>query len=281
MKAEKTDYYKIGDISKMFNLSVQTLRFYERQGLFVPSMVSRETGYRYYSWEQFGHLRLIVFLRDLGLSLKDIKQQLGVQRGDEYAKLLEKYSVFLRSRIQSDTELKQYIDSTIESVKQARDLPQNKTLFRHFPELKILKYECVVGTFHDNEIAIADFMQKYRLKTNINRIGQLFSPESLINREGTFISTGLFVSEEMFTDETRIIAGESITVTPEGDYALMYYQKPTEESLPYISELLNDIAHHSYAPCGDVLRTIIYDFGRSEKLKDGYLACIRILVRRI
>ncbi|MDL2214015.1 helix-turn-helix domain-containing protein [Clostridia bacterium OttesenSCG-928-O13] len=65
--------YTIGETAKLFNISVQTLRFYEKMGLITPDHVNPKTGYRYYSPGQFHIIDRIHYLKELGLSLKDIK----------------------------------------------------------------------------------------------------------------------------------------------------------------------------------------------------------------
>lgn len=274
------ELYSIGDISKIFNISIQTIRFYEKIGLYIPAKISEDTGYRYYTWNQFERLRLIIHLKDLGLSLKDIKHQLDIQRGSEYLNFLEKYSELLNCRIQSDTLLKRHIDLKIESMKLASEMPQNKTLFMPFAETKVLKYKCAAISFHEHEHAIVSLLRKYSLKTGISRIGQLFSPDSLECQKGELICTGLFVTEDMFTEETEIQAGEAITTIPKGTYAVIYYRKPTEETLPYIYQLLDEVEQHSFVPCGDIYRTITSDVGRDQPEEDGYQAFLRILVKK-
>ena len=274
------ELYSIGDISKIFNISIQTVRFYEKIGLFIPADKSEDTGYRYYTWNQFERLRLILHLKDLGLSLKDIKHQLDNQRGAEYLKLLEKHSALLNCRIQSDTQLKRHIDLKIESMKLASDMPQNKTLFMPFAETKILKYNCAAICFHEHERAFVSLLRDYRLRTGISRIGQLFSPDALENEDGMLICTGLFVTEDMFTDETESQAGDAITTIPKGTYAVIYYRRPTEDTLPYIYQLLDEVERHSFVPCGDIYRTITSDVGRDQPEEDGYQAFLRILVKK-
>ncbi|NMA24219.1 MAG: MerR family transcriptional regulator, partial [Clostridiales bacterium] len=163
----KEDLYKIGKVSDLFNVSVQTLRFYEKIGLFSPALIEESTGYRYYSWEQFERLRNILFLRDFGLPLKDIKHQLEIEHSAEYKELLEEYSQTLEKRIREDTKLKKYIDQKIKNLELARYLPKNKTLFLLYPSLKALKHECVIGsqaTFKDMQLTIASLIAKYHLK---------------------------------------------------------------------------------------------------------------------
>ncbi len=48
MKVPKSNLYKIGEVAKMFNLSISTLRHYEKIGLLTPEFTYSESGYRYY-----------------------------------------------------------------------------------------------------------------------------------------------------------------------------------------------------------------------------------------
>ena len=66
--------FSIGEMSKMHNLSVQTLRYYERLDLIKPAYINEETGYRYYSIEQFIVLDLIKQCKLMGLSLEEISK---------------------------------------------------------------------------------------------------------------------------------------------------------------------------------------------------------------
>ncbi len=64
--------FKIGDFSKLSQVSVKTLRYYDEIGLLKPVEIDRFTGYRYYSASQLSRLNRILLLKDLGLSLDQI-----------------------------------------------------------------------------------------------------------------------------------------------------------------------------------------------------------------
>ena len=64
--------FKIGDFSKLSQVSVKTLRYYDEIGLLRPSEIDRFTGYRYYTASQLSRLNRILLLKDLGLSLDQI-----------------------------------------------------------------------------------------------------------------------------------------------------------------------------------------------------------------
>ena len=68
--------FKIGDFSKLSQVSVRTLRYYEEMGLLKPVEVDRFTSYRYYSVDQLPRLNRILALKDLGFSLEQITQLL-------------------------------------------------------------------------------------------------------------------------------------------------------------------------------------------------------------
>ena len=65
---------RIGDFSQLAQISVRTLRLYDEMGLFKPAQIDRFTDYRYYNVEQLARLNRILALKDLGLSLEQIKQ---------------------------------------------------------------------------------------------------------------------------------------------------------------------------------------------------------------
>jgi DNA-binding transcriptional MerR regulator len=75
-RARREKMLKIGDFSRISQVSVKTLRYYDEIGLFRPAMVDRSTGYRYYSEEQLPQLNRILALKDLGLSLDQIARML-------------------------------------------------------------------------------------------------------------------------------------------------------------------------------------------------------------
>jgi len=62
--------FKIGEFSKLSQVTVKTLRYYDEIGLLKPAEVDRFTSYRYYSVDQLPRLNRILALKDLGLSLE-------------------------------------------------------------------------------------------------------------------------------------------------------------------------------------------------------------------
>jgi DNA-binding transcriptional MerR regulator len=85
--------YTSGDLARATGNTVRTIRFYEEEGILEPAEVS-DGGHRRYTDDDLERLKLIGDLRELGLSLCEIKDILALRRGcscvAEFAERLEK-----------------------------------------------------------------------------------------------------------------------------------------------------------------------------------------------
>ena len=81
--------YSIGEVAKMLDISTRTLRFYDEKDLVKPAYIE-ENGYRFYEKEQIKQIELILFLKDIGFSLKQIKILIQDQHGKQSLELLLK-----------------------------------------------------------------------------------------------------------------------------------------------------------------------------------------------
>jgi len=66
----------IGEFSRLSQVPVKTLRYYDEIGLFKPSGIDRFTDYRYYTLDQLPRIHSIMALKEFGLSLEEIVQLL-------------------------------------------------------------------------------------------------------------------------------------------------------------------------------------------------------------
>lgn len=68
----------IGKIARLAEIGVETVRFYEREGL-IEEPPRRESGYRQYPEETVHRLRFIKRAKELGFTLREIKELLGLR----------------------------------------------------------------------------------------------------------------------------------------------------------------------------------------------------------
>jgi DNA-binding transcriptional MerR regulator len=107
--------YTVRQVAGLSGVSVRTLHFYDEVGLLKPAYVSAN-GYRYYEEPQLLALQQILFYRELGFELKEIKSILG--RADfEKAAALESHRSVLEKNLARTQTLIATINKTIEHVR--------------------------------------------------------------------------------------------------------------------------------------------------------------------
>jgi len=47
------EYYSIGETAQLNNVTIQTLRYYDKIGIFKPAHIEKNNGYRFYHIKQF------------------------------------------------------------------------------------------------------------------------------------------------------------------------------------------------------------------------------------
>jgi MerR family mercuric resistance operon transcriptional regulator len=72
----------IGKVARLSGVSIDTIRFYERNGL-IPDPPRRDSGYRDYPEETVFRLQFIKNAKDLGFSLAEIRELLGLRTAEE------------------------------------------------------------------------------------------------------------------------------------------------------------------------------------------------------
>jgi DNA-binding transcriptional MerR regulator/effector-binding domain-containing protein len=85
--------FSIGEFARLGGVSVRTLRHYDEIGLLRPATVDPDTGYRGYSAAQLGRINRIIALKELGLSLAQVRRLLdGVTIGELRGMLLLRHA---------------------------------------------------------------------------------------------------------------------------------------------------------------------------------------------
>jgi DNA-binding transcriptional MerR regulator/quercetin dioxygenase-like cupin family protein len=121
--------YTVKQVASMSSVSVRTLHFYDETGLLKPAY-HKANGYRYYEEPQLLALQQILFYRELGFELKQIRQILD---RDDFKNLgaLQSHREILQKNLARTRTLIETIDKTIEHVKGTKKM-KNKDMFVGF-----------------------------------------------------------------------------------------------------------------------------------------------------
>jgi DNA-binding transcriptional MerR regulator/effector-binding domain-containing protein len=120
-----SDFFSVGEFSKVTGLSVKTLRFYHEKGILVPTRVDDTTGYRYYNAAAVERARVIVALREMEFSLDAIAEILRDSEDDaDLVNRLEVQKVQIAQRMAREREVIRALDQVIASERAAREALQ-------------------------------------------------------------------------------------------------------------------------------------------------------------
>ncbi len=139
---------KIGFFSKLSQVPVKTLRYYDEIGLLKPIGIDSFTGYRYYSVTQLPRLHRILALKDLGLSLDQISQLLADDLPAEQLRgMLRMKQMKIREKMQQEEEKLARVAARLKQIEQ---------------ESKMSDYDVVIKTVDDVRIAsVRDVIPSY------------------------------------------------------------------------------------------------------------------------
>jgi len=130
--------YTVKQLAELSGVSVRSLHFYDEIGLLEPASVG-DNGYRYYGREQLLLLQQILFYRELGFPLEQIKSILGAPEFDKL-KALRAHKAMLQKDASRLKELLLTIDKTIRNLERDTEMP-DKDLYYGFDSEKQKAYE--------------------------------------------------------------------------------------------------------------------------------------------
>ena len=116
----KPQRLQIGDIARLFNLSVSSVRHYERMGLVRPEYTDPETGYRYYGPRQFEAFNAIRYLRTLDMPLAEIADFLQNRDVETMEEKLRQQKAAVAEKRRELARIEQKIDNRLRQIQDAR-----------------------------------------------------------------------------------------------------------------------------------------------------------------
>ena len=138
---DRKGLFSIGEVSKLFHISVSSLRHYENVGLLHPEFTSPDTGYRYYGTEQFEALNTIRYLRALDMPLAEIEDFL---KNKDISNIEEKLIQQKKLVLEKQQELKrieQKINHRLNGLSEAQNMPLDTVTLVHLPASRIVWVE--------------------------------------------------------------------------------------------------------------------------------------------
>lgn len=138
---------KIGEFSRLCRVTVRTLRHYEDIGLFVPEIVDRSTGYRYYTVRQLQKMESIMRLKELGYSLEEIRDLWDDESHDPSVESLEEKIKDCESELKRLKERHRMLKAMTASRKKISKM--NKITIESLPAITVASHRAIIPSYDD------------------------------------------------------------------------------------------------------------------------------------
>lgn len=255
---DKKTLFPIGEVSKLFHISVSSLRHYENIGLLTPEYISPESGYRYYGPSQFEVLNTIRYLRALDMPLSQIEDFL---QNRDIGRIEEKLRQQKEAVLQKQRELKRIerkIDHRLSWLRDAQLTPLDTVSLVRLPPCRIVWVEAPlkIDGFQDMEAPIRKLDQSdAEAVVFLGKVGLGISAEHLRAAQ-TDRYDGIFLA----LDEEDVYTGETVRLPETLCVRLRFRGSHTEAQAQY-RKLLGYIQKHRMEILGFSREVTLIDYG--------------------
>lgn len=216
------EYYKIGEISNLYNIGTDSLRYYEEVGILKPKR--DQNGYRMYSINDIRTLNILRELRSIGFSVNQIKKHLKSFNLETTKELFEDAVVTIDKKVSELNLLKSQLIERIEEIKYHTETEEvcEKIEIRSMEERHILKLSENVLRDEELDFVIKKLQSEYEDQLYIIGNGDIGATIPLdYLKQGGY---GLFDSAFYIVDKNEefdslISGGDYVCMTVKGSYS--------------------------------------------------------------
>lgn len=237
----------IGKVANLYDITVQTLRHYDKIGLFRPEVINPDTGYRYYSVRQLRQLEYILFLRSLKFSLPEIQAAMDDFRaGIAFSHTLRQRETQIQDQIEELQGMQQKIRGLLE-IEPEHPGEENVVGIRKFEPLRVYLFREIspLPVSHP-EFSLELMEERKRLLGSMSAIQTEYNFGATVSLEdfrnsGQLRYNGIFLDPGLFGDAPPL----GVTEFPVGYYATIRFDRNCtrpEDAYRQLSDFLME--HH-------------------------------------
>lgn len=261
---DRKKLFPIGEVSKLFHISVSSLRHYEHIGLLTPEYISPDSGFRYYGTEQFEVLNTIRYLRALDMPLSEIEDFLKNKDIDLIEEKLQQQKQAVLIKQQELKRIEQKINHRLNWLMDAESAPLNVVSLISLPPCRIVWVDdsLKIDGSADMEAPIRKLDQSdAEAVVFLGKVGLGISVEHL-QKSKTAQYDGIF----LILDQEDIYTGETLEL-PETLCARLRFHGSHAEAPAQYQKLLNYIGKHNMQIIGFSREITLIDYGITNDIE--------------
>lgn len=254
------DLLSIGKMAALNHITVQTLRHYDKIDLLKPLHVDEETGYRYYDIKQSAILDMIQYMKSLGMSLEQIREQFKREDIGQIQDILRKQSRNIDEEIRKLHHMRKGVEACIRSYDRYLRMPEEGIItLETIPARRVFCYDGKTNIYDHDLDTYEYILRELKKQVIIRDLPMVYfcNVGSILRKE--MIDAGKFESSEIFVFvDDDFEDQEGIEVIPGGNYACIYFHSFWKER-ESAQELFRYIAEKGYQIIGDYVCEVVVE----------------------
>lgn len=256
------DYYKIGEISKIYGIGRDSLMYYEEIGILKP--FRDKNGYRMYNLSDIWRLNLIKELRSLNFPMKKIKEYLDDRNIESTKEILNKEISLIDEKIEELLSYKKNIMKRLDTINyELRNLKFDEIDLVYINKRKALELNANITKDEEFDFLIQKLQKDYENRFTIlgnNNIGSSFCLDKI--KQGIyneFKSVFCFLEDEEKIYNIIFNEGYYLTLTYKGEYKNNKY---------HINKMFKHIEEQGYKVISDPIEIYKIDIHETEDINE-------------
>ncbi len=241
-------YFKIGEISQLYGIGVDSLRYYEKLGLIHP--VRSESGYRLYSMHDLWCLNVIRDLRGLDFSMEQIHDYLAGHTVASTLTLLEQESNAILQKMQALEKLHNNVEQRMQTIRAAEQQPVDVFEIKQYPTRRCFSIREEYTNDEEMDILIKRLLNYDKSRFYIIGNNQIGSTIPLAQAQKGSYKT---------YNSTFILDTNGDCEMEAGDYLCISYRGNCKRNAYYIPALFAYAKEHNLTLTGDILELLWID----------------------
>ncbi|MBV7275628.1 MerR family transcriptional regulator [Clostridium sp. PL3] len=140
--------FKIGEFSKLTQVSIRMLRYYDETGLLKPAEIDKFTNYRLYATEQIPTLNKIIFLRNLGFNSSEIAVALKNWDDEFITYQLENKRLEIENMIKAEQDKLFKIELAKKDIRQGKIAINYNVSIKSIPSYQVFSLRRIVPDYY-------------------------------------------------------------------------------------------------------------------------------------
>nr|WP_294463970.1 MerR family transcriptional regulator [uncultured Sellimonas sp.] len=247
----------ISELAKLRNTTSETLRHYDRIGLLKPVYVS-DGGHRYYSIRQYEKLGTILELKEIGMTLGEIKEYFDNRNLRKSYEMLKSYQERFEKHLEEQIRINEIMLKKLEFVRGLFSLPEMERIFeKEFPVRHMITLGRESGDREEHAMAFTKLEGSLEEKI----------PILATDRMGVFADQRILIpSDEMIPAVPMVLVdpekegSKYVREIQAGKYVCMMYKNGLLEKYhPSFEKIKQYLYQKHYRICGPILQVYIVD----------------------